>query len=323
MTWIIPAQLARVTGEGSWLGSSPRYVLDNGVLRHTGSFNEYRLLHPLAGARYLLGQQFAFIDAIGMKQRQDEQIELFVAMMARLQQFARDKFGAPLVVIYSWPDETDRPGHGESEFAQPMLVGVLARLRKLGIELVSVNQLTKTYDVSRLLIPHDGHPNALHQQADRGRAQAAPAAAMSASGPAGLVIDQLARAAEQAPQAPLLPERSGRALAASDQRPGLGAKRGGRLVADRPGLRAGRPRARRAGGRHAGARRSPARRAARRRAGRRGPEPGGIRRPRPLLDRCVGGRTPAAHRRPHAGAPRGERCLRHGDFATIAQAVGA
>ena len=158
VTWIIPAQLARITGEGSWLGSSPRYELDNGVLHYTGSFNEYRLFHPIAGARYLLDQQFAFIDAIGMKQRQDEQIELFVAMMARLQQLAREKFGAPLVVIYSWPDATDKPGHGESEFAQPVLVGVIARLRKLGIELVSVNQLTKTYDVSRLLIPHDGHP---------------------------------------------------------------------------------------------------------------------------------------------------------------------
>jgi hypothetical protein len=160
VTWIIPAQLARVTGDGSWLGSSPRYVLEDGKLRHTGSFNEYRLLHPIAGAKYLLGELFAFVDAIGMKQRQDEQIELFLAMMARLQQFARDKFGAPLVVIYSWPDETSQPGHGQSEFAQSMLVGVLDRLRKLGIPLISVDRVTGKYDASRLLIPHDGHPNA-------------------------------------------------------------------------------------------------------------------------------------------------------------------
>ena len=60
-----------------------------------------------------------------MKQRQDEQIELFLAMMLRLQQFSREKFGAPFVVIYSWPDENSRTAHGESEFAQPMLVGVL------------------------------------------------------------------------------------------------------------------------------------------------------------------------------------------------------
>ena len=95
-----------------------------------------------------------------MKQRQDEQIELFLAMMVRLQQYSRDKFGAPFVVIYSWPDETSSPGHGQSEFAQPMLVGVLERLRKLGIPLISVDHVTNAYDVSQLLIPHDGHPNA-------------------------------------------------------------------------------------------------------------------------------------------------------------------
>ena len=158
VTWIIPAQLARLTGDGGWLGSSPRYVLDDGVLRHTGTFNEYRWRNPVAGLRYLLGGEFAFINAIGMRQRQEEQIELFVAMMARLQVLARERFGAPLVVVYSWPDERSKPGHGISEFAQPMLVGVLDRVRKLGIPLLRVDDLTGNVSVSRLLIPHDGHP---------------------------------------------------------------------------------------------------------------------------------------------------------------------
>jgi hypothetical protein len=39
-------------------------VLEDGKLRQTGSFNEYRLLHPIASAKYLLGEQFAFIDAL-------------------------------------------------------------------------------------------------------------------------------------------------------------------------------------------------------------------------------------------------------------------
>ena len=60
-----------------------------------------------------------------MKQRQEEQVELFVAMMLRLQQYAREKFDAPLVVVYSWPDENRARPHGDSEFAQPMLVDVL------------------------------------------------------------------------------------------------------------------------------------------------------------------------------------------------------
>lgn len=165
VTWIIPAQLARVTGDGSWLGSSPRYVLENGVLRHTGSFNEYRLFNPIAGARYLLGEQFAFVDAIGRKQRQDEQIELYVAIMTRLQQYAREKFNAPLIVIYSWPDEHAKEGSwAGAAMGQPELVSVLSRLRRLGMPLIAVDRLTWMYDVSKILIPHDGHPNAFSNE---------------------------------------------------------------------------------------------------------------------------------------------------------------
>jgi hypothetical protein len=158
ITWLIPAQLARVTGDGSWLGSTPRYVLQDGKLSYTGSFNEHRLLNPIAGAKYYLGEAFEFVDAIGMKQRQEQQIELYIAMLARLQQYAREKFDAPLIAIYSWPDERSGPGYGTSEFAQPMLVSVLGRVRELGIPLVSVNALTKDKPLAKVLIDHDGHP---------------------------------------------------------------------------------------------------------------------------------------------------------------------
>jgi len=157
VSWIIPAHLARVTGDGSWLGSSPRYVLEDGKLRHTGTFDEYRWTHPLAGLKYLLGEQFQFIDAIGERQRQEEQADLFVALMVRLQQLAREKFGAPLIVVFSWPDETSKDNYGP---ATPFLVTVLNRLRKAGIPLLSVDNLTSKIDVSLLLIPHDGHPTA-------------------------------------------------------------------------------------------------------------------------------------------------------------------
>lgn len=161
VTWIIPAHLQRVTGDGSWLGSSPRYVLDNGVLRYTGSFNEHRWRDPVAGLRYLLGEQFAFVEAIGQKQRQEEQIELFLAMMAKLQVYAREKFGAPLVIVYSWPDEQTKHRYGDSKIAQPMLVDTLVRLRKLGAPMVGESATTHGMDSTKLMIPHDGHPSAL------------------------------------------------------------------------------------------------------------------------------------------------------------------
>jgi hypothetical protein len=160
VTWIIPAHLQRVTGDGSWLGSSPRYVLENGKLRYTGTFNEHRWRDPIAGLHYLLGQQFAFIDAIGQRQRQEEQIELFLAMMAKLQAEAREKFGAPLVIVYSWPDEQTRHRHGDSKVEQPLLVETLVRLRKLGAPMFSESSATFGQDVGKLMIPHDGHPSA-------------------------------------------------------------------------------------------------------------------------------------------------------------------
>jgi hypothetical protein len=158
VVWIIPAQLARTTGDGSWLGSSPRYELVEGKLVHTGSFTEYRFNHPITGLKYYLGELFPFIASIGEKQRQEEQLKLFVAMMARLQQYAREKFNAPLVVVYSWPDEQVRGLHGHSEIDQSMLVDVIVQLRKLGIELVRVDDLTSGQPTDKILIPHDGHP---------------------------------------------------------------------------------------------------------------------------------------------------------------------
>ena len=164
IVWIIPAQLARTTGDGAWLASSPRYELRDGRLVHTGSFEAYRWSHPLAGLKYLLGQHFAFVDAIGQQQRQAEQADLFVAMIARLQAFAREKFKAPLIVVYSWPDEKTMKsygaGAGVGNTGQAMLVETLARVRRLGVEMLRVDDLADGKPIDQLLIPHDGHPTA-------------------------------------------------------------------------------------------------------------------------------------------------------------------
>ena len=164
VTWIIPAHLARVDGDQPWLGPTPRYVLQDGLPVHTGSFNQHRLTNPWAGLRHVAGDQFPFIRAIGMRQRQQAEGELFTALMLRLQALARERLGASLMAIYSWPDETSGAHHDDSEVAQPMLVGLLAGLRQRGIPLLSVDSQTTGYDISRLLFPHDGHPNAFTNQ---------------------------------------------------------------------------------------------------------------------------------------------------------------
>jgi hypothetical protein len=160
VTWIIPPHLARVTGDEPWLGPSPRYVLENGVPRFTGSFDHYRWTHPLAGLQHFAEDRFAFIAAIGMRQRQERQARLFTALMVRLQELARQKFDAPLMVIYSWPDEQTPPGFDDNEAAQPMLVAILKGLRERGLPLMAVNPLTSGLPREKIAIAHDGHPTA-------------------------------------------------------------------------------------------------------------------------------------------------------------------
>ena len=165
--WIIPAHLARVTGEGSWLGSSPRYVLEDGKPHYTGSFDQHRIRNPLAGLRYLLGEQFAFVEAIGKRQRQQEQSELIVAIIARLQVLAREKFGAPLVI-----DDADAPRVASRRCwhapARPPAQGrrstVLSRL--LGTK--DAASFLRTM-VDLLTSRHDGHRNGRNRRDDRAR----------------------------------------------------------------------------------------------------------------------------------------------------------
>ncbi len=115
-------------------------------------------MNPLAGLRYQIGKVFSFVNAIGMRQHQAEQAELFVALMLRLQALAKEKFNAPLIVIYSWPDENSGNSYGSGD--DQRLVALLARLRSFGIPLMSVDQFTANIDVNRLVLPHDGHPTA-------------------------------------------------------------------------------------------------------------------------------------------------------------------
>jgi hypothetical protein len=153
VTWMISIR-AR-DRRRSWLGASPLRTRERAALRR--SFNDYHWV-SLAGLKYLLGEQFLFVDAIGMRQRQEEQADLFVALMVRLQQLSREKFGAPLIVVYSWPDDVHRKGYGDAEF----LIGVLNRLRQAGIALLSVDNLRARSHVQLLIPTTATHGAGLH-----------------------------------------------------------------------------------------------------------------------------------------------------------------
>jgi len=159
ITWIAPSQIEWTTGDGEWLGASPRYVLEDGVPRYTGSFTGHRLTNPLAGLLHLAHTYLAFTKQIGERQRQEEQADLFVALLVRARTLVRERLGAPLYVVYSWAND---PGPDQAVSKDsPLPERVLDRLRKAGIPLVSVNSLTSGHKLDELAIPREGHPTAL------------------------------------------------------------------------------------------------------------------------------------------------------------------
>ena len=156
VTWIIPAQLSRVTGDADWFGDAPRYVLGaDGTPVYTGSFDSHRLANPLDGLGYLVRQNFKSMSVATGAALDRERMELFVALMARLQKLVRERYKAPLVVVYEWPDAL--PASAEDT----LLVPALEAIERLDVRLVSADRIFGERDRSTYLIPHDGHPSAV------------------------------------------------------------------------------------------------------------------------------------------------------------------
>ncbi|UYN94957.1 MAG: hypothetical protein KIT25_23565 [Enhydrobacter sp.] len=157
ITWIIPDQLMRVTGDGGWLTLSPRYVLEeDGRVRHTGSFLEHRLTNPVAGAAYLARSRVGWVARAMGASLQREQTDLYVALLARLKELVEERYKAPLVLIYQWPDEVV-PGANDLDH-----LPTFESIKALGMKMVSVRQIIgkESRDWHLYAIPHDGHPNA-------------------------------------------------------------------------------------------------------------------------------------------------------------------
>jgi len=154
--WITRLHLPRLTGDGGWLGSSPRYVLDaQGKPQFTGTFNEYRWGHPAAGIEYLSRKYLASVARAVGDRLEYEQVPLYVALLARLRDQVRERYGAPLVLICDWP-EVKADGENDLQYV-PHFKDLLA----LGVPMVSVRRiLGPTSQWPNFHIPHDGHPNA-------------------------------------------------------------------------------------------------------------------------------------------------------------------
>jgi hypothetical protein len=156
VTWIAHYHMDRVTGDQPWLAQSPRYALESdGRVRYTGDFLGYRLSHPLDGTYYVARHNFRSIARASHASMQRKQATLFVALLARLRDLVKERYGAPLVLIIDWPERVE-PGANDNDYA-PVYQSIAA----LGMPMVSVRQIIGSYqNWSEYLIPHDGHPNA-------------------------------------------------------------------------------------------------------------------------------------------------------------------
>ncbi len=155
VTWITRLHLPRLTGDGGWLGNSPRFVLDaQGKPRFTGSFNEYRWTHPAAGIDYLARTHLASVARAVRGDLERQQVPLYFALLAELRDKVRERYNAPLVLISDWPEEK-ADGNDDVYYLQ-----FFKDLKALGMPMVSVRRILGPIDRwPEFAIPHDGHPN--------------------------------------------------------------------------------------------------------------------------------------------------------------------
>jgi len=156
VTWIAHYHIDRVTGDQPWLIQSPRYALgSDGQVSYTGDFLSYRLFHPLDGAYYLARHNFGSVARASHASMQREQAALYVALLARLRDLVKERYGAPLVLIVDWPERVSQ-GANDNEY-----VPIHGSIAALGMPMVSVRQIVGPSDTwSEYYVPHDGHPNA-------------------------------------------------------------------------------------------------------------------------------------------------------------------
>jgi hypothetical protein len=155
--WVTPPNLERATGESSWLGNAPRYDWGaDGKLRHTGTFTQHRLTHPIDGLAYLARTHLRLVRRFSYAAEERKQADYYVALIGRIRALVRERYGAPLILLSNGP-EASPPDQPDLQYL-PAFEG----LRGLGAPVVSVRSLIgPPAKWGQYFIPHDGHPTPL------------------------------------------------------------------------------------------------------------------------------------------------------------------
>ena len=134
----------------SFMMRAPRYVLVDGVPTYQGKCFENWWI-TLRGLFIASATYQKFINPlIGPPSRQE--MDLYIAMLVRAGQVARERIGAPLVIVYlpRAGDYLSRSGMTEAE--------VMERLRAGGLTVLDGKLDPASYPGQKLAIPDDGHP---------------------------------------------------------------------------------------------------------------------------------------------------------------------
>ncbi|HEV2187261.1 MAG TPA: hypothetical protein VGR70_08630 [Stellaceae bacterium] len=142
-------------GEG-FMWHAPRYVLSHGALAYEGRCKDHWTEHVRQlWTRTAIDRVF-LKPAFGGANAAD--IDLYVAILIRAGQLAREKYAAPTLILYlPGGDYLRRAGTTDEQIMQ--------RLRDAGLLVVDANLDAKDFPGQNLEIPGDGHPTGVANRA--------------------------------------------------------------------------------------------------------------------------------------------------------------
>lgn len=140
--------------DNSWFG--PSYEMENGVPVYKGSCASRQ---PLArqALTTLLRWTEAYDHFIGRREKPvgPQDMDLYVKILERAAELAKEKYGVPTLVLYL-PDDLSNPryqlGPGVTN------ASMMTRLRENGLEVMDLTIDMNAYAGQTLIIPGDGHP---------------------------------------------------------------------------------------------------------------------------------------------------------------------
>lgn len=143
--------------DNAWFG--PAYALENGQPVYEGSCASQKSLFMRALTTVLRWTE-AYDHFIGHREKPVDaaDADLYVAILVKAGEIARQKYGVPMVVLYL-PDDLTNPRY---QFGPSVTnESIVRRLREGGLKVMDLTIDLNAYPVQQLIIPGDGHPTGL------------------------------------------------------------------------------------------------------------------------------------------------------------------